>query len=180
MVITIDHEIRIELIEEKHIQPIFEMVDGNRNHLRQWLPFVDKMQTVEFAQNFVKETQQRNQEGNEFAFVIIDNETFVGRIGVYKIDNKNKIGEIGYWIIQDSQGKGIATKCCKQLIEFCFRELRLNRIEIKCGTGNLKSATIPQRLNFTKEGIMRQAELLYDEFIDLNLFSLLNNDEKIK
>ena len=178
MIINIDENIKIELINENHSQPIFDIVDQNRIHLRQWLPFVDRMQTVEFAENFVKGTMQRNKDGNEFAFVIIENDKVIGRIGVYKIDGQNKIGEIGYWLAENLQGKGIITKSCKALIDFCFSDLQLNRIEIKCGTENFKSKTIPQKLNFTKEGVIREGELLYDKFIDLNLYSLLKTDIK--
>jgi ribosomal-protein-serine acetyltransferase len=176
MTITIDNNLKLELITENHAQTIFDMVDANRTHLRPWLPFVDRMQTVEFADSFVKGTIQRNNEGNEYAFVIIENENVIGRIGVYKIDNQNKIGEIGYWIIEGLQGKGIVTKSCKAIIDFCFSDLQLNRIEIKCGTENFKSKIIPEKLNFTKEGVIRQGELLYDTFIDLNLYSLLKSD----
>ena len=178
MIINIDENIKIELINENHSQPIFDIVDKNRIHLRQWLPFVDRMQTVEFAENFVKGTIQRNKDGNEFAFVIIENDKVIGRIGVYKIDGQNKIGEIGYWLAENLQGKGIITKSCKALIDFCFSDLQLNRIEIKCGTENFKSKTIPEKLNFTKEGVIREGELLYDKFIDLNLYSLLKTDIK--
>lgn len=173
MTIKIDDKIRIELIEEKHIQPIFDMVDENRNHLRPWLSFVDRMQTVEFAKKFVNGTMQRNNDGVEYAFVIYNNDQMVGRVGVYKIDNQNKIGEIGYWLIEKSQGNGIVTKCCYELINFCFDNLELNRIEIKCSVENLKSQAIPRKLNFKKEGVIRQGELINDEFIDLNLYSLL-------
>lgn len=176
MIITIDNTLKLELITENHAQSIFEMVDANRAHLRTWLPFVDRMQTVEFAQNFVKGTMQRNCERSEFAFVIVEKEKVIGRIGVYKIDNQNKIGEIGYWIVEGFQGKGIVIKSCQALIDFCFSDLQLNRIEIKCGTENVKSKTIPEKLNFTKEGVIRQGELLYDTFIDLNLYSLLKSD----
>ncbi|HSD08876.1 GNAT family protein [Flavobacterium sp.] len=178
MIINIDENIKIELINENHSQPIFDIVDKNRIHLRQWLPFVDRMQTVEFAENFVKGTMQRNKDGNEFAFVIIENDKVIGRIGVYKIDGQNKIGEIGYWLAENLQGKGIITKSCKALIDFCFSDLQLNRIEIKCGTENFKSKTIPEKLNFTREGVIREGELLYDKFIDLNLYSLLKIDIK--
>jgi ribosomal-protein-serine acetyltransferase len=176
MTITIDNTLRLELITEKHAQPIFDMVDANRLHLRPWLPFVDRMQTVEFAKNYINGVLQRNKEGNEYAFVIIENDTVIGRIGVYKIDGQNKIGEIGYWIIEGFQGKGIVTRSCKAIIDFCFSDLQLNRIEIKCGTENYKSKTIPEKLNFTKEGVIRQGELLYDSYIDLNLYSLLKSD----
>ena len=173
MTINIDENIRLELINENHSQQIFDLVDTNRAHLREWLPFVDRMQTVEFAENFAKGTMQRNKDGIEFAFVIIENDKVIGRIGVYKIDSQNKIGEIGYWLAENSQGKGIITKSSKAIIDFCFTNLKLNRIEIKCGTENFKSKTIPEKFNFAKEGVIRQGELLYDRFIDLDLYSLL-------
>jgi ribosomal-protein-serine acetyltransferase len=178
MKIKVDEKLRIELINEKHAQLIFEMVDKNRIHLREWLPFVDNMQSVEFSENFVKGTMQKNKDGIEYAFVIFENEIAIGRIGVYKIDKQNKIGEIGYWLVEYMQGKGIVTKACKAIIDFCFMDLNLNRMEIKCGTENLKSKTIPERLNFSKEGIIRQGELLYGKFIDLNLYSLLKADKQ--
>lgn len=176
MTINISPTIRLELITEKDAEPIFNLVDKNRLHLRPWLPFVDKMQTVEFAENFVKGTMQRNKEGLEYAFAIFLENQLVGRIGVFNINLQNKIGEIGYWLAQNVQGKGIITQSCQALINFCFANLQLNRIEIKCGTQNLKSNIIPQKLNFTHEGVLRQAEWLYGNFIDLNLYSLLKSE----
>ena len=64
------------------------------------------------------------------------------------------------------------------MIDLSFSELQLNRIEIKCGTENIKSQSIPEKLNFTKEGVMKQAELLYDRLIDLNLYALVKIDKK--
>lgn len=180
MKINIEDHIRIELIEEKHIQSIFDLVNDNRNHLRQWLPFVDQMTSVEYAEKFVNGTMQRNKEGIEYAFVIFNKNEMVGRVGVYKIDSQNSICEIGYWIIEKSQGNGIITKCCRELLNFCFDNLSLNRIEIKCGTENYKSKKIPEKLNFTKEGIIRQGERLFDTFIDLNLYSLLKADRQLQ
>lgn len=176
MKIVIDENIHIELINETHAHAIFEMVDRNRTHLRAWLPFVDKMQSVEFAENFVKGTMQRNEARVEHAFVIFESQQAIGRIGVYKIDNQNRIGEIGYWIVESSQGKGIITKACKAMIAFCFNDLDLNRIEIKCATANLRSKTVPEELGFLKEGVIRQGEFVHGEFIDLSLYSLLKLD----
>ena len=106
-------------------------------------------------------------------FVIIANNKVIGRVGVYKIDKQNKVGEIGYWLAENQQRKGIVIESCKAIISLCFSELQINRIEIKCGTENFKSQLIPEKLNFTKEGVMKQAELLYDKFIDLNIYALV-------
>lgn len=176
MIIKIDNNIHIELINENHAQGIFDIVDENRSYLKKWLAFIDRMQTVEFADNFIRESMLRKQAGIEYAFVIIENSKLIGRIGIYKIDNQNKIGEIGYWLAENAQGKGILTKSCKVLIDFCFSNLQLNRIEIKCATKNLKSSAIPTKLNFTHEGIIRQGEWLNDQFVDLNLYSILRQE----
>ncbi len=176
MILSVTPTLRLELITLAHAQQVFDAVNENRNHLRTWLPFVDKMQTVAFAENVIQYNILRNKEGLDHAFVIMENETLIGRIGVYKIDLQNKIGEIGYWLIETAQGKGIITQSCKVLINFCFDELKLNRIEIKCGTENHKSKIIPEKLHFTKDGVIRQGEWIHDRFIDLNLYSLLRSD----
>jgi len=47
------------------------------------------MPTVEFVEQFCKGTIQRNNEGSEFAFVIVEQQKVIGRIGIYKIDTQN-------------------------------------------------------------------------------------------
>src|SRR3712207_8983550 len=47
-----------------------------------------------------------------------------------------------------------------------FLELGLNRVSIACATENKKSCAIPERLGFRREGVQRQAEWLYDHFVD--------------
>lgn len=180
MTIPIDENIRIELIAPQHAVAIFDMVNSNRAYLREWLSFVDRMQSVDFADNFVQGSVQRQQAAIEWAFVIFYENEMVGRVGVYKIDAQNKIGEIGYWLIEKAQGQGIVTKTCRALLDFCFNEINLNRVEIKCGSGNTKSQQIPRFLNFRHEGVIRQGEWLYDRFIDLELFSLLREEFEVR
>jgi ribosomal-protein-serine acetyltransferase len=134
------------------------------------------MQDVTFAENFVKGTISRNQSGNEYAFIIFFDELPVGRIGLYKIDHLNKCGEIGYWLITTAQSKGIIQKTAKALINYGFDHLGLHRLEIRCATENYKSQAIPEKLGFTKEGIIRDGEWLGDRFTDLVQYSLLKKD----
>ena len=102
----------------------------------------------------------------------------MGRIGLHHLNNQNKIGEIGYWLADGLQGRGIITKCCTAIINHGFTQLGLNRIEIKCGTGNSKSRAVAEKLQFKSEGILRQAELLNGKYIDLYLYAMLKEDWK--
>ena len=84
--------------------------------------------------------------------------------------------EIGYWLSFDFQHKGIVTKCSKALIVYAFDELKMNRIQLKAGVGNIKSRAVAERLGFELEGIERDGELHSRGYIDLAVYSLLKKD----
>jgi ribosomal-protein-serine acetyltransferase len=176
MTISVNQKIELQLLNQDHSKAIYDLVIKDSNYLSKWLPWVSSVKSIDFIEGFIKGSEERNKAGIEYAFAIEENHTIVGRIGVYKIDDQNKIGEIGYWIGQEHQGKGIVTQACKALLEFCFSKLELNRIEIKCATKNARSQRIPEQLNFKLEGVLRKAECLHHEFIDLNLYSMLQSD----
>ena len=52
----------------------------------------------------------------------------------------------------------------------------MHRVEIRCATGNTRSCAIPQRLGFTRECVLREAEWVNDRFLDLVVWSLLEQD----
>jgi ribosomal-protein-serine acetyltransferase len=45
-----------------------------------------------------------------------------------------------------------------------------------CATENEKSCAVPERLGFRREGIERQAEWLYDHFVDHAVYSALASE----
>jgi ribosomal-protein-serine acetyltransferase len=176
MKIQVDDTISLEFLEEIHAESLFNLVNANRAYLREWLPWVDNMQTVANFAYYISDTKRRALEKTDFGYAIIINKNIVGRIGLHHINHHNKIGEIGYWLADGQQGKGIITRCCTAIINHAFTQLGLNRIEIKCGTGNDKSRAIAERLQFRQEGILRGAELLNGTFIDLYLYAMLKEE----
>ena len=52
----------------------------------------------------------------------------------------------------------------------------MHRVEIRCATGNTRSCAIPARLGFTREGVLREAEIVGGRFLDLVVWSLLEQD----
>jgi ribosomal-protein-serine acetyltransferase len=176
MTIKVDPSISLELLDDIHALPILNLIEASRNYLREWLPWVDNMQTIGDFKNYIAKSKKQHNEGSDFGYLIIFNKTAVGRIGIHNIDHQNKIASIGYWLDENYTGKGIITKSCKAIINYAYNTLDLNRIEIKCATGNNKSRSIPEKLGFTKEGILREGELINNTFIDLYIFSMLKNE----
>ena len=178
--IVVSDSIQLKPMLEEHASMLFQLVDRNRKQLRAWLPWVDVMQSAEQFEQFIRGAGTREKEGLEASWLIFHNGVLAGRIGIHYINQQNEQGAIGYWLGQDFEGNGIVTRACEKVIAYGFQRLRLNRIELKCGTGNQKSAAIPQRLGFTKEGVLREAELVNGRFIDLYLFSLLRSEWREK
>ena len=176
MSIQVDDKISLEFLEEIHAASLFNLINNNRAYLKEWLPWVDSMRTVENAGNYIVNCIKEAAERTDFAYAIMFDGNMVGRIGMHHINQHNKIGEIGYWLAKGMQGRGIVTSCCKALINYGFDELGLNRIVIKCAVGNERSRAIAEKLDFKREGILRQAEWVNGKFLDLYQFSLLREE----
>ena len=68
------------------------------------------------------------------------------------------------------------TKVVRALMDIGFKEFRLNKIEIRAATENVKSRKIPERLGFTEEGTLRQVQWLYDHFVDHVVYGMLKDE----
>jgi ribosomal-protein-serine acetyltransferase len=176
MQIQVDNSTYLELLDFKHAEEIFALINTNRLHLREWLPWVDNMQTIEIFNSYIQKTKAETAAGTDFGFVINDNGRIAGRIGLHNIDQQTKTGAIGYWLGKDFEKKGLVTKACIALIDFGFTQLTLDKIEIRCATENHNSKAVPERLGFTQECILPGAEFVTDRILDLYVYSLSKKD----
>ncbi|MDR3059014.1 MAG: GNAT family N-acetyltransferase [Prevotella sp.] len=171
--IQVSDDIALYPLSVDDIFKIFNTLNNEREYLREWLPFVDTTREVEDTGNYVRYVLQTADK----QFTIYYNDQFVGLIGFKDTDADNKKIEIGYWLSQNAQGKGIMTQSVSKLVEYAFNKMGMNRIQIKVAVGNNKSRRIPEKLGFQMEGIERDGELLVDNvFTDIAVYSLLRKE----
>jgi ribosomal-protein-serine acetyltransferase len=175
----IDDELKLVLPSERNAEEIYRAVRENLEELKLWMPWVTDDYSIESARDFIKTNLIELAQNNTFAAAIALEEKVVGTIGLHHLDAANKSVQIGYWLDKQAQGKGLATKCCRVLINYAFDDLGLNRIQINCSVENVKSRKIPERLGFKLEGIHRQVEWLNNEFRDWAIYGLLAEEWKI-
>ncbi len=149
---------------------LFALTAANREHLRQWLPWLDRNQAVGDTEKFIAAllVQQANQQG--LVAVIRYDGVIAGVVGYNKIDYLQRVGYIGYWLGASYQGQGIMTASCWAMIEYGCTVLNLDRIVIACATQNQRSQAIPKRLGFIHENTIPRAEWLYDHFVDHEIY----------
>ena len=157
---------------------LFALVRHNREHLRRWLPWVDGTRQPMDTRRFLEMSYAGLLRGAGFSYGIRHCGTLVGVIGFHGFDRVNRVTSLGYWLAEQYCGEGIMRQSVVACVDFAFKEQDMNRLYIRCATGNLRSKRIPEALGFVHEGTQRQAEWLYDHFVDLDVYSILASEWK--
>lgn len=178
--LTVDAEIKLKLPVEAEAEEIFRLIDQDRLHLRQWLPWVDYEATIAESLEFIRRSQRQYEKREGFQLGIHYRGRLAGVIGYHTISWPGRHVEIGYWLNSAFEKRGIMTRACRKLVSYAFEALTLNRVAILCATGNARSRAIPERLGFTQEGVLREAEWLYDHFVDLVVYSMLAREWSVR
>ncbi len=171
-IITIDQHLTLEPLTMHYAPAIFNLVEKNRSYLRAWLPWLDHSKTVQDTEFFIRQDLEQRAKNQSMTFVVCLDRNPLGMVGFKDISMENRRAKIGYWLTEDSQGKGIMTVAVRALLNYGFEDLKLNKIEIEAAVGNNKSNAIPERLGFLKEGVIRDGEWLYDHFVDLAVYGM--------
>ncbi len=172
----IDEDLSLKLIEYRDAQNIFNLINNSRAYLREWLPWLDSTTKLEAQVDYIKASLDGFSKRKSINTVILFQNQIVGIAGYNEINWSNKTVYIGYWLSEEFQGKRIMTRVAKALTNYVFTDLALNKVEIRVATSNIKSRGIPERLGFTNEGCIRQAEWLYDHYVDHVVYGVLANE----
>jgi ribosomal-protein-serine acetyltransferase len=168
--------IEMRLMQVRDAEPMFAVVERNREYLRTWLPWVDATDSPAVIREFIRGAVEKYRAGLALNAAVWIDGGIAGSVGHHAIDRANRSTSLGYWIDEAHQGKGIITRCCRVLLDYLFDEQALHRVEIRCGTGNLRSCAIPERLGFTREGVLREAEWVSGRFVDLVVWGMLEDE----
>ena len=174
--LLVDDDIHLERVKLSHGMLIFDTINHNRDFLRQWLPFVDLTHSVEDTERYLETIISSPEKTRNEIYTIWFKGEFSGLAGFKDMDWINHKAEIGYWLAEKAQGKGIMTRTVKKMIDFGFRNMNFNRIQIKVAAGNFKSSAIPKRLHLLYEGTERNGEFHTDKYFDLEVFSILKHE----
>jgi ribosomal-protein-serine acetyltransferase len=176
LTIRVDDGIELRRVSTADCPELYAAIDRNRARLREWLPWVKDTFQLSDLVDFVRLREIDNAGRISLTTNIWSNGEICGAIGLHTIDQRDRNASIGYWLDAAYEGRGMMTRACRAIMTEGFRQYGLHRIEIRCATGNARSMAIPRRLGFVEEGILREAEWLYDHWVDLRVFGMLEQD----
>lgn len=160
----------LRLLIAEDADAIFTAIDTQRAYLGRWLPFVATTHQVGQTREVV--TAMLTNTANPI-YTIRCNGLFAGLIGFKSANPQKRCIEIGYWLCEEHQGRGVMSSAVQALCREAFATMNMQRVEIRCATGNQPSNRIPQRLGFRLETVeVRGEELTGGVWTDLNLYVL--------
>ncbi len=138
-------------------QALWEAVNESREHILPWMPWGDQHGTPADSEALVRKWQAKWILREDLALGVWDRETgrYLGGSGLHRINWEVPSFEIGYWLRHTAVGNGYMTEAAWRLCRFAFDDLAANRVFIRCGASNHRSAAIPRRLGFVPEGTIR-------------------------
>lgn len=166
---------RLRPLEEADAAELHELIEANRGHLADWLPWAAG-QTLGDTVDFIGRTRAQLRENEGFQAALVLPGGIAGVIGYVHLDWSNRSTGLGYWLAADRQGRGTMTAAVGALVDHAVATWRLNRVEIRAAAENRRSRAIPERLGFREEGILRQAELVGGRYLDSVIYSMLAAD----
>ncbi|MFH1496761.1 MAG: GNAT family protein [Verrucomicrobiota bacterium] len=168
--------LRLVDLQPEDADELFALTDANRAYLRRWLPWLDLTRGVAATETFIDFARREARAGTALQCAIWEQQVIVGMCGFNQIDRVNRSATIGYWLAADTQGRGVMTRCVTALTLHGFTGLGLHRAVVAIAEGNARSEAVALRCGFAFEGVARDAEWLYDRYVNHRVFARLRTD----
>ena len=167
----VDSEINLILLQEPLADELFRLIDNDRQYLNRWLAWPSYVKSMDDTKAFIKQSLHDFADQKSLTCAIEFQQQVVGVISFNKIHQSLKKVELGYWLGSGWQGRGIVTRGCRHLVQYAF-DSGMEKIQISVAEDNQSSRNICERLGFTLEGVISNAENVQGKVLNHAVYGL--------
>jgi RimJ/RimL family protein N-acetyltransferase len=130
-----------------------------------------------FAEYWLGRYEEGRELGTRDGFALEDAEGRHLGLGVApRIDREARTAELGYVVLAEERGRGVATKALGLLTDWGFAELGAERLELMIAVRNGASKTVAERCGYVREGVLRSLYVKPGVREDTEIWSRLATD----
>lgn len=139
------------------------------------------MKDLEEAGTYIRKMEDDYEQNNGINWMITltGEDKVIGTIGFWRFDKPNHRAEIGYMLLPEYWGKGLATEAMMAALTYAFEALKCHSIEANVNTENEASKKLLLKMGFQQEAHFRENYYYDGKFLDSAIFCLLQKDLKI-
>ena len=104
----------------------------------------------------------------------IESTQLIGTVGFHVIDAENYRAEVGYMLSPTLWKSGFMSECLQTVLPFGFNQLHFHSIEAIINPANNASRQLLKKHGFTQEGYFKENYFFNGQFLDSEVYSLLN------
>lgn len=161
-------------VRSSDLDELVTLCRAEQARLGQWLQWAEGGIDPEDTRRFLHSAQElRLRRGLPTLSLSVEGK-LSGMIGLNPLEGR--CAHIGYWIAASAEGRGHVRAAVRWLTAHAFEVLNLERVEVRCAVGNLRSRALPESLGFRLEGVLRGAQRLGRGPLDLVLYALCATD----
>lgn len=140
-----------------------------------WFGFEAVVPSAERMRAWIAESAAAYREGRRIVVFALEHRgDIAGSVDVRQ--RGDGIGDLSWTIYPRHRGRGLGTRAVRLLIDYCFRELDLFRVQAAVEVGNLASLRLAGRAGLRREGVARSAETTGDRRPDFVRLARLSSD----
>jgi len=132
--------------------------------------FIAAPKNLAAEKKFIQEGIEKRKKKVSYDYAIIYDGKVVGAAGIMIDQRRPHIGEIGYLVDADYQGKGIATEATKTLEKIAFNKLKCKRIELWMDVRNKPSVKVAEKAGYKREGLFKKGVGYKGRFVDCYIY----------
>ena len=168
----------VRALAQEDAGPLADLYLANRDHLAPFEPVRDEeFYTVEGQSSRVATALADREQGRALPFVIEVDGRLAGRVNVSNIVlGPFCSGSLGYWVAAELTGRGVATTAVRLVVDDCFTDHGLHRLEASTLVDNHASQKVLQRTGFALIGRAPRYLRIAGDWRDHLLFQRLADD----
>lgn len=132
----------------------------------------------ERAERFIAASRQMAEQGSGARLAVeraVDG-AFIGWCALNRWNPDYRSASLGYCFDDAAWGRGYATEAASALLQWAFDTLELNRVQAETDTRNAASARVLEKLNFMREGTLREDCVVNGEVSDSWVYGLIRRE----
>jgi ribosomal-protein-alanine N-acetyltransferase len=152
-----DGSLTMRPIRARDARPLERVLLENRGWLRRWEATYPGGGSVIDTRASIRNLTAHARAGTALPFLLEWDGELAGQLNVSSITHGSlSSATIGYWVAKSMAGRGITPTAVALATDYCFRAMRLHRMEICIRPENGPSLRVVEKLGFRYEGLRRR------------------------
>lgn len=120
-----------------------------------WNPALRDIVDLSDARDWIARRREAWHSGTSAHYAVEEGGVAVGHVGLDMIELAVGRAKVGYWVVPEARGRGVASRALELCTRWAFDELGLHRLALGHAVGHTASCRVAERCGYPAEGVLR-------------------------